>query len=72
MSLARTISIERVANGWLVRPFAPGAPEWYRAVEQIWVFHSVDEIQEALPRLLEEGLTIEPEPIAAEPPSCRP
>jgi len=51
----KTLLIERVQNGWIVRPFTPGLCGWATTdYPQIFVFKTVEEMCEALPGLLAE------------------
>jgi len=55
----KSLLIERVVNGWLVRPFQP-CQEWARGEQtEIYVYRTQEELQAALPELLKEtdGIT---------------
>lgn len=48
----KTILIETVSNGWIVRPFQPG-PTWSTSdTPHIAVFNTIQELCAALPKLL--------------------
>lgn len=49
----KTCMIERVANGWLVRPFQ-ACQEWASCDNpKVWVYQTIEEVQKDLPRLVE-------------------
>ena len=48
----KTVLIETVENGFIVRPFNPG-PNWYGVDHAtVWVYSTPEELQAALPGLL--------------------
>lgn len=48
----KTILIEGVSNGWIVRPFSP-CESWMKSdCPEIAVFTTIESLAEALPRLL--------------------
>jgi hypothetical protein len=52
----KTIIIETVSNGWIVRPFQP-IGNWAKGdLPTIAVYISVEKLQEDIPRLLEWSL----------------
>jgi hypothetical protein len=47
--------IERVENGWIVRPFEP-CPEWacsQAGPRKLWVFRDMSDLLRALPDIIE-------------------
>lgn len=49
----KSLLIERVQNGWIVRPFTPGQCDWARGDEtQMFVFNDMAKLIEALPQLM--------------------
>lgn len=49
----KTILIETVKNGWLVRPFTP-CEHWAHAeASETYVFRDIHDLQEQLPEMLE-------------------
>lgn len=50
----KTLMIEAVSNGWLVRPFQPVA-DWHCATDRpaIAVYNRLEDLQADLPKLLE-------------------
>lgn len=50
------IIIEKVANGWVVRDHRIYERDYGVQYENIYVYHTIDEIQEALPELLKEPM----------------
>lgn len=65
----KSILIERVSNGWIVRPFSP-CPEWaYGERVGMAVYTTLESLQKDLSRLLEiqqmvpETRTITPETV---------
>lgn len=49
-----TVTIEKVSNGWIVRPFTPGKCDWAEQdIPDVWVFKTVEELCSELPKLLE-------------------
>lgn len=50
--LMKTILIETVTNGWIVRPFSPGC-DWAQGEKSsIAVFTKIEDLQSAIPILL--------------------
>lgn len=49
---APTILIERVANGWIVRPFQPGDNWCCPEKQQTWVYSTVEELIRDIPKLI--------------------
>lgn len=56
----KSLLIERVQNGWIVRPFTPGRCDWAQGDQQeMWVFPSVELLTGFLAGYLKDP---EPEP----------
>lgn len=54
----KTIIIERVRNGWIIRPFTPG-PDWACSDRpEIAVYNEIHRLQADLPELL--GFAVDP------------
>lgn len=68
----KTILIEHVSNGWIVRPFDPCA-NWACSDRQAMaVFTKMDDLQKALPELLQGREWKVPPPKIESPPQCGP
>lgn len=49
----KTITIEQVSNGWIVRPFNPSCPDWASERPAMAVFNTIDALLQAMPALLD-------------------
>jgi hypothetical protein len=51
----KSILIEQVVNGWLVRPFDPSPRcDWARSdIPNVFVFTRMEDLQEQLPEIME-------------------
>jgi hypothetical protein len=48
----KTILIERVANGWLVRPFSSCENWAYGGRSEMYIYKTMEELQAGLPELV--------------------
>ncbi len=48
----KTILIERVANGWIVRPFLPSEGWVSQDRQEMYVYLKVEDLQRDLPKLI--------------------
>lgn len=56
----KTITIERVSNGWIVRPFTPGATWACSDAPEIAVYTEIADLQQDLPKLMDVPPVVAP------------